>query len=416
MFMNDTSPTRTEVLIVGAGPSGLALANTLAKAGVSHVILDKLQTAQSTSRAAVLHAHTLDVLDEIGVSERLVAQGLNLAKFSIRDRDRALVQLRFDDLPSRHSSLLMLPQDRTEAVLTEALVEAGSSVQRGWTVEAIEDRGDYVRGSAVSEQGKRTFDARYVVGADGMHSIVRKTAGIGFSGSSYEDSFVLADVEMQWSHGRDEVKLFFSPQGLVVVAPLPGGAFRIVATLADAPERPDIAHIQALLDARGPRSGTTTVTKVRWSSRFRLQHRVADGYRNGRLFLVGDAAHVHSPAGGQGMNTGLVDGWVLGRVLSEVISGRQDEAFLDTYQTMRRPAAVKVLKLAGRLTHMATMKYAPQRAVRNLLLSTIDRLPKAKRKLELALSGLARRDAARLPGVEVGSAADPMAPLRQCRA
>jgi 2-polyprenyl-6-methoxyphenol hydroxylase-like FAD-dependent oxidoreductase len=191
--------------------------------------------------------------------------------------------------------------------------------------------------------------------------------------------------------------LFFSPQGMVVVAPLSGSTFRIVATLADAPERPDLADVQALLDARGPRSGTTQVTKVLWSSRFRLHHRVADTYRHGRLFLAGDAAHVHSPAGGQGMNTGLVDAWVLGRILTEVISGRREESFLDTYQAMRRPAAVKVLKLAGRLTTMATMKHAPQRALRNLLLSTVDRLPKARQQLELGLSGLSRRAAAQLP-------------------
>lgn len=184
----------------------------------------------------------------------------------------------------------------------------------------------------------------------------------------------------------------------MVVAPLPAGTFRIVATLADAPEQPDIADIQALLDARGPATGRATVTKVHWSSRFRLHHRVADAYRRGRLFLTGDAAHVHSPAGGQGMNTGLVDACVLGRVLSEVIAGRRDESYLDTYQALRRPAAVKVLKLAGRLTHLATMKRVPQRAVRNLLLSIVGRLPVARRRLELGLSGISRRDAAILPG------------------
>lgn len=388
----------TDVLIVGAGPSGLALANTLARAGISFVVLDKLAEGQNTSRAAVLHAHTLEVLEEIGVSQRLAEQGIRIDKFAIRDRDRSLVQLRFDKLPSRHPYLLMLPQDRTEAALADALESAGGAVQRGWTVDSVEDLGDQVRVLATSATGdQRTYLARYVVGADGMHSIVRKTAGIGFSGSSYEDSFVLADVEMDWSHGSDEVKLFFSPQGLVVVAPLAEGVYRIVATLADAPEHPDLAHVQALLDTRGPSAGHTQVTKVLWSSRFRLHHRVADAYRHGRLFLAGDAAHVHSPAGGQGMNTGIVDACVLGRILAEVISGRREASFLDEYQSMRRPAAVEVLKLAGRLTTMATMKHAPQRAMRNLLLSIMDRLPKARRKFEMGLSGLDRREAAQLP-------------------
>lgn len=398
MNTQPNAPVSTDVLIVGAGPSGLALANTLARAGVSFVVLDKLAEGQNTSRAAVLHAHTLDVLDEIGVSQRLVEQGIRIDKFAIRDRDRCLVQLRFRALPSRHPYLLMLPQDRTEATLAEALESTGHAVQRGWAVDALEDRGDHVRVSAISATGdQRIYLARYVVGADGMHSIVRKTAGIGFSGSSYEDSFVLADVEMDWSHGSDEVKLYFSPQGLVVVAPLAEGVFRIVATLAHAPEHPGLADVQALLDTRGPTTGFTRVSKVLWSSRFRLQHRVADAYRLGRLFLAGDAAHVHSPAGGQGMNTGLVDAYVLGRILVEVIAGRREESFLDEYESMRRPAAVKVLKLAGRLTTMATMKSAPQRAVRNLLLTIIDRLPKAKRKFEMGLSGVERRQAAQLP-------------------
>jgi 2-polyprenyl-6-methoxyphenol hydroxylase-like FAD-dependent oxidoreductase len=250
----------------------------------------------------------------------------------------------------------------------------------------------------VSAYGKQEIRARYVVGADGMHSIVRRSASIGFNGDSYEDSFVLADVEMDWSHGREDVKLFFSPKGLVVVAPLPAGTFRIVATLADAPERPDVTDIQALLDERGPRSGRTVVKKVTWSSRFRLHHRVADAYRAGRLFIVGDAAHVHSPAGGQGMNTGLVDAVTLGRVLVEVLSRARDESFLDMYEQRRRPAAIEVLGLAGRLTTMATLKAAPQRFVRNLALAVINALPVARRRLQHALSGISRRSAAELPG------------------
>ena len=124
---------------------------------------------------------------------------------------------------------------------------------------------------------------------------------------------MLADVEMDWPLGRDEVSLFFSPAGLVVVAPLPGGTFRIVATLEGAPEHPDVADVQAIVDARGPAAVRAQVRSVVWGSRFRVHHRLAKAYRRGRLLLMGDAAHVHSPAGGQGMNTGLVDAVVLGR-------------------------------------------------------------------------------------------------------
>jgi 2-polyprenyl-6-methoxyphenol hydroxylase-like FAD-dependent oxidoreductase len=227
-----------------------------------------------------------------------------------------------------------------------------------------------------------------------MRSLVREAAGIGFSGASYEESFVLADVDMTWGHGRSEVMLFFSPAGLVVVAPLPSGAYRIVATLDDAPEHPGMADVQRLLDSRGPTIGTATITKVHWSTRFRLHHRVADQYRRGRLLLIGDAAHVHSPAGGQGMNTGLVDACVLGRLLADVVSGRRPDSHLDQYERLRRPAAKQVLKLAGRLTSMATMRSRPKRVLRNIGLSVVNRLGGARQALTMNLSGLSRKAAA----------------------
>jgi 2-polyprenyl-6-methoxyphenol hydroxylase-like FAD-dependent oxidoreductase len=391
-----TNGPDTDVLIVGAGPTGLALATMLIRSGISHVIVDKLATGQNTSRAAVIHAHTLEVLEQLGVSERLAHKGLKLARFSIRDRDRVLVQLRFDTLPTRHPYLLMLPQDMTERILAEGLAEAGGAVRRGCTVEALVETPEGIQASVVSDEGRQTIHARYVVGADGMHSLVRQTAGIEFVGAGYEESFVLADVEMTWGHGRDEVMLFFSPAGLVVVAPLPTGAYRIVATLDNAPEIPDIADVQTLLDMRGPTEGVGKVSKVLWGSRFRLHHRLADQYRRGRFLLIGDAAHVHSPAGGQGMNTGLVDACVLGRILADVVSGRRNESHLDIYEQLRRPAAEQVLQLAGRLTHMATMKSAPQRFLRNIALGMVNLLPIARQRLEMDLSGLSRRAAAEL--------------------
>lgn len=395
--MSDTRPGKTvntDVLIVGAGPTGLALATTLSRSGIDHVVLDRLATGQNTSRAAVIHAHTLEVLESLGVSERMAQEGLKLAKFSIRDRDQVLVRLHFDALPTKYASLLMLPQDQTENILAEALAAAHGRVRWGCAVEALTETPAGASASVVSSEGTETIQARYVVGADGMNSLVRQAAGIGFSGASYEESFVLADVDMTWAHGRDEVMLFFSPAGLVVVAPLPRGRYRIVATLEQAPAQPEVADIQALLDARGPTRGAGKVLQVHWSSRFRLHHRVADKYRRGPFLLVGDAAHVHSPAGGQGMNTGLVDACVLGHLLVDVISGRGDDGHLDQYETLRRPAAKQVLQLAGRLTSMATMKSAPQRFLRNVALRSMNLVPMARRRLEMNLSGLRRRAAA----------------------
>jgi 2-polyprenyl-6-methoxyphenol hydroxylase-like FAD-dependent oxidoreductase len=247
---------------------------------------------------------------------------------------------------------------------------------------------------------RQQLRARWVVGADGMHSVVRGAAGIGFEGHGYDESFVLADVDLAWPLGRDEVALFFSPQGLLVAAPLPGGRTRLVAALAEAPQQPSVADMQALVDARGPR-GRGTVQVVHWSSRFRLHHRVADHYRAGRLLLVGDAAHVHSPAGGQGMNTGLVDACVLGRLLADVVRGRRNEGELDAYERLRRPAAAQVLAMADRLTRMATLRGAVPRALRNAALRAVGLLPMARRRLQMDFSGLSRRAAAEIaPGTD----------------
>ena len=386
----------TDVLIVGAGPTGLVLAIALQRAGIDHILIDKLPRGQNTSRAAVIHAHTLEMLDELGVSTLLADEGLKLATFSIRDRDRTLVQLRFDKLATPHPYLLMLPQDVTERVLAERLVALGGAIHRGVTATDLRQDAKGVHVSLTSDEGSHSIDARYVVGGDGMHSMVRAAAGAEFEGAAYEESFVLADVSMEWSHGRDEVMLFFSPAGLVVVAPLPNGHFRIVATLDSAPEHPTVADIQALVDTRGPTTGSAKVTDVAWSSRFRVHHRLAKSYRNDRLLLMGDAAHVHSPAGGQGMNTGFVDACVLGRLLTAVVSGKQPESALDQYQSLRRPAAKKVLGLAGRLTFMATMRNPVKRQVRNQVLSLVNHLPFAKHVVAMNLSGLSRRQHAQI--------------------
>lgn len=393
-----TLPKSTDVLIVGAGPTGMALAIALQQAGVDHLIVDKLPSGQNTSRAAVIHAHTLEMLESLGVAKDLSARGLKLSQFSIRDRDRPLVQLSFDKLPSAHHYLLMLPQDETEAVLGDRLTALGGHVHRGVSATAIEQDADGARVRLALDTGEAVVTARYVVGGDGMHSIVRKSAGIEFEGSQYAESFVLADVHMDWSLGRSEVSLFFSPAGLLVVAPLPNGSFRIVAILDNAPEQLSVADIQALIDERGPQAAKSVAKDVVWSSRFRIHHRVAKTYRRGRILVMGDAAHVHSPAGGQGMNTGLVDAVFLGRLLADVVQGKRPETALACYETQRRPAASKVLGLVGMLTGMATTKSRVKRAVRNAVLSILNHLWVAKRRAVMNLSGLSRKGLAVLPG------------------
>ncbi|WP_421592964.1 FAD-dependent oxidoreductase [Shinella sp. M27] len=389
-------PQETDVLIVGAGPTGLALAVTLQQAGLRPVIVDRLAAGQNTSRAAVIHAHTLEVLERIGVTDELERRGLPLTRFALRDHDKALLELDFSMLPSRYAEVLMIPQDETEAILTERLAVLGGSVARGVTATKVETDAGGATVHLAMEEGEQVIRARYLIGGDGMHSVVREAAGIAFDGEAYAGSFVLADVHMDWGFS-DEVTLLFSPEGMGVVAPLPGGHFRIVAPVEEAPPEPDAAFVQALLDARGPRTVPGRVRDVIWSSRFRVHHRVASHYRSGPVFVMGDAAHVHSPAGGQGMNTGIVDAVVLGQLLADVLNGKAPETTLDLYEEKRRPAAVEVLALADRLTRMAMVRSVFGRILRNLALRVIGASPVFRRKLALNVSGLARKGMGMVP-------------------
>lgn len=378
---------QADVLIVGAGPTGLALAAALAAQGVKTLIIDRQAEGANTSRAAVVHARTLEVLEPLEVADRLVALGLQARRFTVRDRDRVLVPIEFGGLPSRYPYTLMVSQAVTEAVLLERVRELGVTVRRPCSLLSFSQDDGGV--DATLSDGSRVR-ARYLVGADGMHSFVRQQAGIGFDGGTYGESFVLADVRLAANEAvpRGEVILFFSPAGMVVLAPLPDGVHRIVATVDDAPEQPDAAYVQALLDARGPQATRAVVREVLWGSRFRVHHRIAETYRQGRVLLAGDAAHVHSPAGGQGMNVGIQDAVALAQALVPALKG--DDRPLQAYGALRRPVAQQVVSLADRLTRMAT---APRafRGLRNVLLSVLARVPNFRRTLAWRLSGLAYR-------------------------
>ncbi|HEX8224658.1 MAG TPA: FAD-dependent monooxygenase [Allosphingosinicella sp.] len=390
-------PNHTEVLIVGAGPTGLAAAVGLSQAGIDHLLIDSLAEGQNSSRAAVVHAHTLEALATLGVADALQGKGVTLSRFAIRDRDRPLLELGFGNLPTAHSGLLMVPQCTTEAVLGDRLVELGGTIHRGVTALEVREAAGGAEVRVGTADGEQTIRARYVVAGDGMHSLVREAAGIAFEGEAYAESFILADVRTDWPLGAVEVSLFFSPDGMLVVAPLPGGAFRIVATMEDAPRVPGVADIQRLLETRGP-AGAGTVHEVIWGSRFRVQHRLAERFRRGPFLLMGDAAHVHSPAGGQGMNTGLVDAVLLSQALAKVVRGEAPDGLLDLYAELRRPAAEQVLHLAGRLTKMAMLRSPMARFGRNLLLRILNRFGRFRRMMAMNLSGLGRRALAELGG------------------
>jgi 2-polyprenyl-6-methoxyphenol hydroxylase-like FAD-dependent oxidoreductase len=335
------------------------------------------------------------------VTDELCRRGVVVPRFTIRDRDRLLLRVPFDGLPTKFPYTLMLPQDSTERILVDRLTAGGGAVHWNHRLTGLEqdDQGVTATVAGPGDTVHR-IRARYVAGCDGMHSAVRDRAGIGFTGDRYAESFVLADVRMRWPYPGDEVNLFFSPRGLVVVAPLPDQRYRVVATLDDAPERPDAAAVQTLLDARGPVHSPARVTDVVWSSRFRVHHRLADSYRRGPVFLAGDAAHVHSPAGGQGMNTGIQDAMVLARLLTEALTDHAGPVDLDAYERQRRPVAAGVVAMTDRLTRAATARNPVARLVRNTVLGLAGRSTTVQRRLALNLSELAT-DADRDRGVRI---------------
>ncbi|MBW5483788.1 FAD-dependent oxidoreductase [Streptomyces bambusae] len=369
-------PARTEVAVVGAGPTGLALAITLAEAGVDFVLLDRQADIPRTSRAGVVHARTLEVLQELGCADELVERGLPVSRFTVRDGSRRLLHADFGGLPTAYPYALLAPQYETEDVLRARLRALGGEVHRPYEVTAVAQDAD---GVTLTLTGGRTLRAGYAVGADGMHSVVREASGIGFAGGSYGESFVLADVVMDWAPGREEVSLAFGAAGLTVVAPLPGSdRFRVVCTVDEAPAAPDLPLVQRLLDVRVP--GQARVRELVWSSRFRVHHRVADRYRAGRLLLAGDAAHVHSPAGGQGMNTGIQDGYALGRALAT--------GTLDAYEARRRQVAQRVVAFTHRMTRVATTRNPLLRLARNTVLPLLGRVPAFRTRLVTELAEL----------------------------
>jgi 2-polyprenyl-6-methoxyphenol hydroxylase-like FAD-dependent oxidoreductase len=377
----------TDVLIVGAGPTGLTLTASLLLKDINVVLIDRQAEGANTSRAAGVNARTLEVLDGstgLDVTRRLVKEGIEAPRFAIRDGAKVLLNIDFSGLDTAYPFTLLIPQSTTERLLLDRVRELGGDVIRPKVLATVVQ--DATGVTATFDDGD-TIRASYVVGADGMHSTVREQAGIGFSGGAYEHSFVLADAQLSGDAPTDEVRLFWASEGLTVVAPLPNGDFRVVAPVDDAPEEPSVEFVQQLLDARGP--GGITVTGIAWGSRFRIHHRVADTYRAGRMLLAGDAAHVHSPAGGQGMNLGIQDAVALADALAAVLGGGPDSV-LDAYSATRRPIAQQVVELTDRLTKLATLPRA-LRPVRNVMLGIIGRIPAATRALASRLSGLVYR-------------------------
>jgi 2-polyprenyl-6-methoxyphenol hydroxylase-like FAD-dependent oxidoreductase len=383
-IMNESEHT---IVIAGAGPTGLALGAELKRLGISSLILDRQEAGANTSRAAVVHARTLEVLEPLEVTSELLREGVIVPTFRVRDRSRVLTSISFKGLDTKYPFSLMCPQNRTEAILLRRLESLGGAVKRPSEVVAVCAGDSSVHVQFKNDGVLKSVHAKWLVGCDGMHSVVREQAAIPFIGGNYEESFVLADVKMDWPIERDEVSLFFSGEGLLVVAPLPEDHFRIVATMKQAPSSPSIADFQEILETRGPENALIQIHSIVWSSRFQLEHRVAEVLRKGRILVAGDAAHVHSPAGGQGMNTGIQDAISLAGALHETIQLANDVA-LNRWQEKRLAIAHSVVALTDRMTMIATASSAGTKRLRNAIISIVGQIPFAQHAIAERLSEL----------------------------
>lgn len=379
--MTSQAAANVDVLIVGAGPTGLTIAISLLSQGREATIVDKFEEGGNTSRAAVVYPGTLEELSAYGVAESLVAKGIRAPRFTIRDHDRVLTPVPFATLPTAFPFTLLVSQAVTEALLLERFKQLGGKVLRPLTVTAIRQDNSGVSVDFANGEPMRAF---LVVGADGVHSIVREQAQIASARENAGASYSLADVHLTGGVPNDELVVYFSSAGHLVVLPLPGGIHRLVAHVAEAPEKPDVPFLQRLIDTRGPQRERAVIHDVIWGSRFLTRHSLVNRYRSGRIVLAGDAAHEHSPLGGQGMNLGINDAIALGRLLSRALAETSLDP-LDSYDAIQRPIAKRVIAITSFLTRAATVP-EPVRVLRNLLVKALS--PVIRRPLAWRLSQL----------------------------
>lgn len=377
-----------DVLVVGAGPTGLTVACELLRRGVTCRIVEKTAAPATTSRAIGLQARSLEVFAHMGIVEPVLAQGVSGITVNIYSGSRALFTLDYRSLDSRlltDESLpypygVLLPQNQTEQILLELLRRRGGRLERSREVLDLRQEGEQVIVTVKNLQDGTSehIQAGWLIGCDGAHSRIRKAVGLAFEGRTYPDEFLLADVDLDWQRSHEAVHVWVHPEGQFAAMPLPDNHWRLIADLATAPAVPaPAASLELFERLLRERTGDTTtmISHPTWVSNFQIHRRLVTSYRKGRVFLAGDAAHVHSPFGGQGANTGIQDAFNLAWKLALVIGGKASETLLETYQEERRPVAQSVL--AG--THVLTSVFYQKNPFMRLLRDGVV-LPLLRRK------------------------------------
>jgi 2-polyprenyl-6-methoxyphenol hydroxylase-like FAD-dependent oxidoreductase len=371
-----------QVLVVGAGPTGLVLAAELLRRGITTRIVDKGDGQALQSRALALHSRTLEVLDMMGIVERFLERGQTIRRFRMYTGPRPLLTLDLSRCGSRYGFMLNIPQDESERLLREHVSDLGGRIEQSTELLALRETERGVEATLkTADRRLETVTAAYLAGCDGSHSQVRKQLGLEFAGHPYDDDWLLADAVLDWEKPADEVHAFFNPRrGPVIFFPMRDGRWRVFVPFAGDRGRhaPSLEDMQHLVDERCPLP--VRLSDPTWLAAFRCQLRSTHAYRRGRVVLAGDAVHVHSPAGGQGMNTGMMDAHNLGWKLALVASAKAPETLLDTYGEERAPVARQVLALTDGIVRLGMVRQPVKLAVRDMLVPLASRLPALQRR------------------------------------
>ena len=386
--------SRMDALIIGAGPVGLTMAAAFRHWGLSCRIIDKAPAASDKSKALVVWSRTLELLDKLGLADRFVQTGMKIKGASIYNGNDRLAHISIADVASPFNFPLMIPQNETERLLKEHLEQNGITIERSVELMSFVERGDVVECVLRHADGREErVSTPWLIGCDGAHSTVRHTLGMPFTGQAEPNDWILADVHIRGPLATDEISVYWHEKGVVVFFPISPGRFRMVADIGTASDHGDLppatlADAQARADERGP-SGLTLSDPV-WVAYFRINERKVSDYRRGRVVLAGDAAHIHSPAGGQGMNTGMQDAMNLAWKLALVERGQGLlEPLLDSYSTERSEVGDQVLHAAERMTSLATLRNWAAQYMRNHVVPIVSSFGFVQDKIRQEMSELA---------------------------
>ncbi|QXV66568.1 FAD-dependent monooxygenase [Mucilaginibacter sp. 21P] len=354
-------PQHTSVLIVGAGPSGLMMAAQLLRYGIQPVVIDSKQGPTNQSKALAVQARSLEIYRQMGVVDRLLDEGKKAKGLAYYKEGEHLAELDLDqigDQQTLYPYILLYPQSKNERLLLDFLTQAACPVYWQTSLVSLRQLGAKSEASLQIDDQTYQITCDYVIGADGAHSMVRKQMGMHFSGDTYKHKFFLADVKLRSVIDDQLISLYIDRRGFAGFFPLPEtDSFRILASLPDELENEESPTLDTVLPAlKSISKKDLQIEKVNWFTIYKLHHRMATQFNDGNCFLAGDAAHIHSPVGGQGMNTGLQDAYNLAWKLAAVINGQILPNILNSYAEERMPVAKQLLNTTDRVFNVVTSR------------------------------------------------------------